>query len=138
VLGPLADVRARAGVLLAAASNAIQNVGTLGGVLPGSPVAAMAGNLTAQINAVTQSPALFDLDRALGRVQANIGQINSDARNVAVAGGDLFTLAAAQYGDPMGWTAIAQANGLTDPKVSGLVQLTIPPYNNQTGGVLHG
>jgi hypothetical protein len=138
VLGPLADVRERAGVLLAAASNAIQNVATLGGVLPGSPIAALAGNLTAQINAVTQSPALLNLDRALGRVQANIGQINGGAKTVAVAGGDLYQIAAAQYGDPMGWTAIALANGATDPQVSGIAQLTIPPYNSQTGGVLRG
>ncbi len=137
VLGPLADVRAQVGVLTQAASNTIQNVTTLGGILPGNPIAQQANKLLGQIRAVTQSPALINLDRVLGRVQANIGTINSGTQKVAVAGGNLYALAVQHYGDAMAWTAIAQANGRQDPQVTGVTQLTIPPNNNPSNGVLH-
>jgi len=137
VLQPLAAVRAQVGVLMQAANGAIQNVASLGGLLPGNPVAQQANRLLDQINAVNQSPALFSLDRALGRMQANIGTINSGTLRLPVAGGNLYAVAASQYGDAMKWTAIAQANGLTDPQINGLAQLTIPPANNTSNGVLN-
>jgi hypothetical protein len=137
VLQPIAAVRAQVGILIQATNGAIQNVTTLGGVLPNNPVAQQANRLLGQINAVNQSPNLINLDRVLGRMQSNIGTINSGTRQVQVAGGNLYSVAADQYGDAMGWTAIAQANGLKDPQVNGLATLTIPPYNNQTDGVLN-
>jgi hypothetical protein len=137
VLQPIAAVRAQVGILIQATNGAIQNVTTLGGILPGNPVAQQANKLLGQINAVNQSPNLINLDRVLGRMQSNIGTINSGTRQVPVAGGNLYSVAANQYGDAMGWTAIAQANGLKDPQVNGLANLTIPPYNNQTDGVLN-
>jgi hypothetical protein len=70
-------------------------------------------------------------------MQTNIGTINSGNRQVPVAGGNLYAVAANQYGDAMGWTAIAKANGVKDPQINGVAQLTIPPYNKQTGGVLN-
>jgi hypothetical protein len=137
VLQPIAAVRSQVGILIQATNGAIQNVTTLGGILPGNPIAQQATKLLGQINAVNQSPMLINLDRVLGRMQSNIGTINSGTRQVPLAGGNLFSLASKQYGDAMGWTAIAQANGLKDPQVNGLANLTIPPYNNQTDGVLN-
>lgn len=56
---------------------------------------------------------------------------------VIVAGGNLFALAAQYLGDATKWYQIAQANGLTDPMLVGIVTLTIPqnaiPSN---GGIL--
>jgi hypothetical protein len=130
VLQPIAAVRSQVGILIQSTNAAIQNVTTLGGILPGNPIAQQATKLLGQINAVNQSPMLINLDRVLGRMQTNIGTINSGTRQVPVVGGNLFSLASKQYGDAMGWTAIAQANGLKDPQVNGLATLTIPPYNN--------
>lgn len=50
-------------------------------------------------------------------------------------GGNLFELAAQLYGDATLANIMAQANGLSDPFLSGTVTLTIPPLNTaQSGG----
>ena len=55
---------------------------------------------------------------------------------VTVAGGDLYRLALQHLGDATQWTRIAQANGLTDPVLTGLVTLKMPAADAaQTGGV---
>ena len=45
---------------------------------------------------------------------------------VAVAGGDLFRVAASLLGDPLLWTEIARANALEDILVQGVVVLQVP------------
>ncbi len=45
---------------------------------------------------------------------------------VAVAGGDLFRIAASLLGDPTLWSEIAQANSLEDILVEGLTILQVP------------
>lgn len=47
-------------------------------------------------------------------------------REVAIAGGDLFRIAAGLLGDPLLWAVIAEANGLEDMLVEGLVVLKVP------------
>lgn len=55
---------------------------------------------------------------------------------VTVAGGDLYRVALAQLGDARQWWRLAQANGLTDPVLSGVVTLTIPnPDSTLTDGL---
>lgn len=51
-----------------------------------------------------------------------------------VAGGDLFRVALRALGDATQWNRIAALNGLTDPVVSGLVTLQLPPVDNTAGG----
>ncbi len=53
---------------------------------------------------------------------------------VTVAGGNLFALAAQLLGDATQWLRIAQANGLSDPVLQGLVTLVIPPVDPAAGG----
>lgn len=53
---------------------------------------------------------------------------------VTVAGGDLFRLALARLGDATQWNRIARANGLSDPVLSGLVTLKLPPVDPAAGG----
>jgi len=49
---------------------------------------------------------------------------------------DLFHIALREYGDPLQWYRLAQANGLLDTVIAGTVQLTIPqPDPTNTGGV---
>lgn len=138
VLQPISDARAQIAILLQSTGATLQSVATLGGVVPGSTIAGQIANLTGQIGAVTDQPQLLLLDRTLGRMGTNLGQINSGVRTVTTGGGNLFTLASNEYGDAMGWTAIAAANKLTDPDISGVATLVIPPFSNHTGGVLNG
>lgn len=47
-------------------------------------------------------------------------------KTVITSGGNLFAIAAAELGDATQWYRIAQASGLDDPMLSGVVTLTIP------------
>jgi nucleoid-associated protein YgaU len=57
---------------------------------------------------------------------------------ITVAGGNLFKLAAVYLNDATQWVRIAQANGLSDPVLSGLTTLVIPPVNPNAGGGIAG
>lgn len=55
---------------------------------------------------------------------------------VRVSGTTLFEVAMLQTGDPLQWVAIAQLNDLTDPWISALEEILIPPVlptGTQTG-----
>ncbi|MDD2878007.1 MAG: hypothetical protein PHT60_13590 [Acidiphilium sp.] len=55
---------------------------------------------------------------------------------VTVVGGNLFAIAAQYLGDATQWVRIAQANDLSDPVLSGVVRLVLPPVDPAaTGGV---
>lgn len=57
-------------------------------------------------------------------------------RNITIAGGNLFRLAATELGDATQWIRIAQLNGLNDPILNGLITLNIPDRNLAlTGGI---
>jgi hypothetical protein len=55
-------------------------------------------------------------------------------RTITVTGSNLFQVAAQQLGDATQWIRIAQANGLSDPMLSGLVALRIPTTDPSAGG----
>jgi hypothetical protein len=55
-------------------------------------------------------------------------------RSITVVGGTLFRVAADELGDATQWLRIAQANGLSDPMLSGVVTLRIPARDPQAGG----
>lgn len=57
-------------------------------------------------------------------------------RTIAVAGTDLFTIAAQELGDATQWYRIAQLNSRVDPMVFGLTTLKIPDFDATTGGGL--
>lgn len=57
------------------------------------------------------------------------------SKQITVVGGNLYQIAAQEYGDPMGWVQIAVANGLSDPQVVGVVTLNIPSWNGDNSGV---
>lgn len=136
VIQPIAAAQAQVKTLIASASNTIAEVTTFGGVLPGNPVATMAAKLTGQVTAATQLVDLHNLDFTLGRLTKNLQQVSASPRTVATAGGNLFRLAQQQYGDAKAWPAIAKANGLTDPFISGTQVLTIPAQPGTADGVL--
>lgn len=53
---------------------------------------------------------------------------------VTVVGGNLFAVAATYLGDATQWIRIAQANDLSDPVLSGVVTLVLPPVDQSAGG----
>lgn len=59
-------------------------------------------------------------------------------QTVQVAGGTLFSVAAQYLGDASQWNRVAALNGLTDPWLTGLTTLKIPPVNPSAanGGIL--
>ena len=61
----------------------------------------------------------------------------SDPTQITVSAADLFVIASQQYGDPTLWTAIAAANGLSDPWIPGTMTLTIPASPVSTDGILY-
>lgn len=84
-----------------------------------------------------ESVSLIQLDQ-LYRIQAilnafvinNILLVNTSGQSKTETfyNPNLYSLAVQFYGDDAYWTVIANANGLTDPKVStGFVSLLIPP-----------
>lgn len=64
---------------------------------------------------------LYLLQSILINMQSNLILIEEGAAGniITVQGANLYQLAAQQYGDASEWTTIADANGLTDPVVSG-------------------
>lgn len=135
VLQPLAAVQTRVGILLELIGNTVTNVTTLGGILPNNPVSQQATKLLGQVNAMQQLPVLYNLRAVTGRMVGNLGTVGSGVKTLSLAGGNLFEVAANEYGDATAWTGIAQANDLTDPQLDGVNTLTIPT-NPTTGGVL--
>jgi nucleoid-associated protein YgaU len=59
-------------------------------------------------------------------------------QTITVPSGNLFAIAAQQYGDATQWNRIAAANNMTDPFFTGQTTLTIPPADpaGGNGGIL--
>lgn len=58
------------------------------------------------------------------------------AKAVQASNVTLFEIAMRETGDPLQWVAIARLNGLTDPWITGLQTILIPPVlpnGTQTG-----
>lgn len=133
----IAAAQSRVGVLAALSTATVAAAPSFGAVVPGAPVAVNAAAIGAQVSAMQQLDTLAQLTGVLGRMQGNLRSINSSQRTVATAGGNLFTIATQQYGDASAWTALAKANGLTDPFIQGTAVLSVPPQGGDTTGVLN-
>ena len=137
VLAPLAAVQARVNILIGSSAAVINNVTTLGGILPNNPIAQQASSMTQQVAAMTQLPQLYNLQSVLGRMGGNLGSIGRSTNTTTQAGGNLFAVASQQYGDATNWTTLAKANKLTDPQLAGVNTLIIPAVPDNSGGVLN-
>jgi len=137
VAGPLGAVMSRVKILTASTGNVLGNVTTFGGLIPGNKISQAAGKLSSAVTAVTQMGALLQLGNVLGRMGNNLGAINKPGNTTTVAGGNMYSLAGAKYGDATAWTTIAKANGTTDPTIAGVQTLTIPINPDSGNGVLN-
>ena len=136
ILIPLAAVQARVAVLIASTGNVLQNITTLGGILPNNPIANQVAAITSQIVASVNLPQLYNLQSILGRIGGNLINLSSTGKILNVAGGDLYHLAQTAYGDATAWTTIASANKITDPVIAGVKTLVIPANPDGNAGVL--
>lgn len=137
IVKPLNAVRARVQVLFASVNNTVRSVTTLGGILPNNPISTNVGRILSQATAATQIPMLQQMDVTLGRMGKNLGSINSGTKTVTQAGGNLLRVSANEYGDAMGFTTLLTANGLTDPQLTGVNTIVVPPLNQTPNGVLN-
>ncbi len=129
-LASIASAQAQAQKLIAASEAAVNNVATVGGMLPGNPIAKQLGSYATQFNAAVQLPPLYEYKNLMTRLSGNLtiaGNMAPTSRTVTVGGGSLQKLAAQYYGDATQWQTIAQANNLKDPQISGIQTLQIPP-----------
>jgi hypothetical protein len=136
VVGPLAAVQSRVGLLIGSVGNVVTNISTVGGILPNSPIASAASRLNGQVAAMTQLPQLYNLQSVVGRMAGNLGSIGSGAKTLVQAGGNLYSAAQQVYGDATAWTTLARANSLIDPVLSGVTNLKIPALPDGLGGIL--
>lgn len=122
---PLIAVTSRVQSMIATGENVIANTA---GVVAGAPAATNVYNALAQANAALQLPELYELRSICGRMQTNLPLVSmpTSAKTITVGGGNLYAIAAQQYGDATRWTDIASANGLSDPMLTGINTLIIP------------
>lgn len=128
VVRPLIAVRNLVQHELAVLEDAAGRITSLGGLVPGNPVSKTISNLLMQADHTTHIPALYSLQDVLSRLNKNVnsGLAANGVRAVTVSGGNLYQVAAQQYGDASLWTSIADANGLDDPQLKGIQTLNIP------------
>ncbi len=136
VLAPLGALQVAVSAAIAPLDVAIGAAGALGGLIVGAPLVQNVAALVVQTANIETLNTLYQVQGVLGRMQGNLICANASSRTIAVAGGTLFALAEQQYDDATAWTAIAKANGLTDPFIQGTQVLTIPPQSDNSGGVL--
>ena len=128
ITAPVAQLLANTQSLITNSESAISSAASFGGVLPGNPLALTVGKYMSQMNTAVQIPALYETQAVAQRMQKNIALAANPttATTVTVGGGNLYDVAAKQYGDATQWTKIASANNLTDPNITGIKTLVIP------------
>lgn len=132
---PLASAQSRILALIGISNGVLAGATTFGAVIPSSPGGA--ASLIAQTSNMGQLNSLNQLTMVVGRMAANLGAVSASPNTVTTAGGNLFSIAGQQYGDPTAWTGIAKANNLTDPFIQGSKTLNIPKLPDTAGGILN-
>lgn len=136
ILLPLSAMQGYLTSLIATTDAVIGSAAGFGGVVVGSDALSMALILDSIESAALEEMELWNLAGIIGRMAANLTSLNGSPNTRATAGGNLFQIAAAEYGAVDDWTVIATANGLTDPFIDGAVVLTIPLAPGDSGGIL--
>ena len=125
------DVQTVVSTAIASVNNTLQDVTTLGGILPSNPLSMNAAAMMRNVAAVNNATQLMNLKYSLEKINKNVSAVNPAGAAVLVAtvtvmSGTLFALAAKYYGDAGKWGTIATANGLKDPYITQELTLIIP------------
>jgi hypothetical protein len=136
ILDPLASALGAVAGLITTGEAVAASVTTLGGAVTGPTALSNPAMLLQQAQNAETLARCYELQSTLGRMQSNLAIAGISGQLITTAGGTLQQLAADAYGDPTQWTAIARANDLTDPVITGVVDLRIPPVRDKAGGVL--
>ncbi len=107
----------------------------LGNVIPGLPISSLVLRLQNQTSEMIGATHLFEAENYLGRLARNLDAVGSSGAQRTMVGGDLYRAALDSYGDATEFNTIGQANGITDPILTGAVALLIPPRASGLGGV---
>ncbi|MDE2302435.1 MAG: hypothetical protein KGK11_07720 [Sphingomonadales bacterium] len=144
---PIAAATSIAAVTTAGAAQSLSALPVLAGAdVAAAGSAALDGfatGLAAAVGAARSGGQAALAGQLLARMSANlavaIGGGGSGGGTLTTADTDLYHIAAAAYGDARGWTRIAAANGLSDPTLTGITTLTVPPADGSAfTGVLDG
>jgi hypothetical protein len=106
----------------------VNDITTLGGLIPGNPVSTAANNVLRQGAALTQLAPLYQMQSVLERIQKNVlaGPLANGTSSVTTSNSSLQKIAADSYGDQSRWTEIAAANSIVDPQLDGIQTIKIP------------
>ena len=135
VLVPIATTQAYVASLVASSTVTANSGSTFCGVAAGGAPAALAASLTGYQGAMVTLASLQDVSDYLERIAVNLEADGASGPTLTTAGGNLYSIAAAAYGDSAEWTTLAEANGLIDPELTGLNAIRVPAQPDGAGGV---
>jgi hypothetical protein len=154
VLAPIEAAQSAVQGLLGQVNSAVGTFGMIASAV-GLPGAKAAANIETTLANVANAGPLNRLSSVLGVMHSNAMMgaygnfassndptsplynvpLASPYHSVTVGGGTLQGLAAQHYGDASQWPIIAQANGMTDPLISGVQTIAIPHMPANAAGL---
>lgn len=128
VIRPLVAAQAVVQSVISQVGASVNDITTLGGLIPGNPVSTAANNVLRQSAALTQLAPLYQMQSVLERIQKNVlaGPLANGTSSVTTSNSTLQKIAADSYGDQSRWTEIAAANSIVDPQLDGIQTIKIP------------
>ncbi|VVQ19890.1 hypothetical protein [Pseudomonas fluorescens] len=128
VIRPLVAAQAVVQSVISQVGASVNDITTLGGLIPGNPVSTAANNVLRQGAALTQLAPLYQMQSVLDRMQKNVlaGPLANGTSSVTTSNSTLQKVAADSYGDQSRWTEIAAANSIVDPQLDGIQTIKIP------------
>jgi hypothetical protein len=128
VIRPLVAAQAVVQSVISQVGASINDITTLGGLIPGNPVSTAADNVLRQGATLTQLAPLYQMQSVLERLQKNVlaGPLANGTSSVTTSNSTLQKVAADSYGDQSRWTEIAAANSIVDPQLDGIQTIKIP------------
>jgi hypothetical protein len=128
VIRPLVAAQAIVQSTIAQVGASINDITTLGGLIPGNPISTAANNVLRQGAALTQLAPLYQMQSVLGRLQKNVlsGPLANGTSSVTTSNSSLQKIAADAYGDQSKWPILGQVNNAADPQLNGIQTIKIP------------
>ncbi|MCF7536149.1 hypothetical protein [Pseudomonas petrae] len=128
VIRPLVATQEVVQAVIAQVGGSINDITTLGGLIPGNPISIAANNVLRQGAALTQLAPLYQMQSVLERLQKNVlaGPLANGTSSMTTSNTTLQRVAADSYGDQSRWTEIAAANNIHDPMLGDIQTIKIP------------